>query len=100
MGDVAEKVRAIECVDAEVLAPLLAAPRRPAVLALPDHATPVRTRTHDDSLVPFVFAPGGSEDPARDAAGAAAYSEAAAAATGLVVESGPALMRLYLGATG
>ncbi len=69
MGSVVEKVRAIERVDAEVLAPLLAAPQRPAVLVLPDHYTPVRTRTHDGTPVPFAFAP------------AAAVSTAAASST-------------------
>jgi 2,3-bisphosphoglycerate-independent phosphoglycerate mutase len=99
MGRLHEKVRAIERVDAEVLTPILAAPQRPAVLVLPDHYTPLRTRTHDATPVPFVFAPGAHADvPAR--AGAAAYSEAAAAATGLFLEDGPALMRLYLAGSG
>ena len=97
-----EKVRAIERVDAEVLAPLLAAPQRPAVLVLPDHYTPLRTRTHDGTPVPFAFAPGVamSTAAASSTTGAAGYSEAAAAATGLVVDDGPALMRLFLAATG
>ena len=46
MGDLHEKIRAIERVDAEVLGPVLASPRRPAVLVLPDHYTLLRTRTH------------------------------------------------------
>ena len=98
MGSLAEKLRAIERVDAEVVAPLLAAPERPAVLVLPDHYTPLRTRTHDAAPVPFVLAPGGGAASAGPAA--PAYSEAAAAATGLQVPDGPALMRLFLEATG
>ena len=47
MGDLREKVRAIERVDAEVLAPIWPRPQRPGVLVVPDHYTPVRTRTHD-----------------------------------------------------
>ena len=73
MGSLAEKLRAIERVDAEVLAPLVAAPERPAVLVLPDHYTPLRTRTHDDTPVPFVLAPGGGAASAGPAA--PAYSE-------------------------
>jgi 2,3-bisphosphoglycerate-independent phosphoglycerate mutase len=99
MGSVAEKVRAIECVDAEVLAPLLALEPAPAVLVLPDHPTPLRTRTHDASPVPFVFAPGGGRT-LGDAHSAPVFGEAEAARTGLVASDGPALMRMFLAATG
>ena len=97
-----EKISAIERVDAEVLAPLLAAPRRPAVLVLPDHYTPVRTRTHDGTPVPFAFAPARRDRLCRLPVGRrrGRYSEAAAEATGVVVDDGPALMRLFLAATG
>jgi 2,3-bisphosphoglycerate-independent phosphoglycerate mutase len=98
MGDVAQKVKAIERVDAEVLTPLLDLRPRPAVLVLPDHYTPLRTRTHDGTPVPFVFSAGAAEPLAAGAG--PGYSEAAAAGSGLVVNDGPALMRLYLGATG
>ena len=74
-GSVEEKMRAIERVDAKVLAPLVAAPAEPAVMVLPDHYTPVSLRTHVDPPVPFVFAGGrGSCAPA--------FGETAAAATG------------------
>jgi len=59
MGDVGKKVRAIERVDAEVLGPLLDDRRRPAVLVLPDHPTPIRLRTHVGWPVPFVYRGGG-----------------------------------------
>ncbi len=55
MGDLREKVRAIERVDAEVLAPILASAGRPAVLVVPDHLTPLRTRTHAAGPVPFAI---------------------------------------------
>lgn len=68
-GDVAEKVRALENWDARILADLLPAlddmgPWR--LLMLPDHATPLATRTHSSDPVPFLLAdsaidgPGGS----------------------------------------
>ena len=63
-------------------------------MVLPDHYTPLATRTHSDPPVPFVI----SEPPPRP--GAMAFSESEAAATGLLVESGPQLMRLFLEATG
>ena len=95
-GSATEKVRAIERVDAEVLAPLLAAPQLPAVMVLPDHPTLVRTRTHAGDPVPFVFA-----TPGRPAPGpaAAAFDEAAAAGTGLALSSGAALMDRFLAET-
>jgi len=97
MGDLRAKVRAIERVDAEVLAPILAARQRPAALVLPDHQTPVATRTHADPPVPFVI----SEPlPGSGGGGAMTFGESDAAATGLMVASGAELMRLFLEATG
>jgi 2,3-bisphosphoglycerate-independent phosphoglycerate mutase len=98
MGDVGKKVRAIERVDAEVLGPLLDDRRRPAVLVLPDHPTPIRLRTHVGWPVPFVYRGGGAG--AAGAGPAAAFSERAAAATGLIVPDGPALVARFLEADG
>jgi 2,3-bisphosphoglycerate-independent phosphoglycerate mutase len=95
-GSAEEKVRAIERIDAEVLAPLLAAPQRPAVMVLPDHPTLVRTRTHTSDPVPFVFAAPGF---AATGQAATSFDEAAAAATGLALESGAALMDRFLAET-
>lgn len=94
MGDLREKVRAIERVDAEVLAPLLASPAAPIVLVVPDHLTPLRTRVHAEGPVPFAL---GKAEP--DAA-AEAFGESAAAATGLMIDGGASLMRLFLEAAG
>jgi len=97
MGDLREKVRAIERVDAEVLAPILAMPTRPGVLVVPDHLTPVRTRTHAAGPVPFAI----SESlPGVGGGGAMEYGETQAAMTGLFLDDGAALMRLFLEATG
>jgi 2,3-bisphosphoglycerate-independent phosphoglycerate mutase len=97
MGDLREKVRAIERVDQEVLGPILDSSARPAAMVLPDHYTPLATRTHDGTPVPFVI----SEPlPGSGGGGAMAYSEPDAATTGLFVEDGPGLMRLFLQATG
>ena len=97
MGDLRAKVRAIERVDAEVLAPILSAPQRPAAMVLPDHHTTLSTRTHADAPVPFVI----SEPlPGSGGGGAMTFGETDAAATGLLVASGAELMRLFLEATG
>ena len=78
MGDLREKVRAIERVDAEVLAPVLEALPRPYVLVLPDHYTPLATRTHSGDPVPFVV---GASLPGAGGGGAMAFGESDAAAT-------------------
>ena len=97
MGDLREKVRAIERVDAEVLAPIMALRERPGVLVVPDHLTPLRTRTHAAGPVPFAI----SESlPGVGGGGAMGYGESQAAMTGLFVADGAALMRLFLEATG
>lgn len=97
MGALDEKIKAIERVDAEVLGPILAAPRRPAVLVLPDHYTLLRTRTHAGDPVPFAFARG---DNGSEAASTRGFSEVDAEAAGVAIADGPALMRLFLTATG
>jgi 2,3-bisphosphoglycerate-independent phosphoglycerate mutase len=98
MGDLSEKIRAIERVDAEVLAPVLAgSAQRPGVLVVPDHLTPLRTRTHAAGPVPFVI---GEPLPGAGGGGAMSFGETQAACTGLLVHDGAALMRLFLEATG
>ena len=97
MGDLDEKVRAIARVDAEVLAPLLSAPTRPAVMVLPDHYTPLALRTHTEPPVPFVIS---APLPGSGGGGAMSFGEHEAADTGLFVPSGADLMRLFLKATG
>ncbi len=67
-GDVAEKVRALERWDADIIGPIAEAlagePHR--ILLLPDHATPCASRTHTSDPVPYllydaaVVGPGGT----------------------------------------
>jgi 2,3-bisphosphoglycerate-independent phosphoglycerate mutase len=94
MGDVHAKIKAIERIDAEVLAPL-AAHADLALLVLPDHFTPVRARTHTSAPVPFVFA--GCAPAAQRPAHS--FDEDTARATGLACADGPALMRRFIAAT-
>jgi len=62
-GDAAGKVRALEVIDAEVIAPVvnwLGANREKTgedyrVLIVPDHRTPLSLRTHSSEPVPFVY---------------------------------------------
>jgi 2,3-bisphosphoglycerate-independent phosphoglycerate mutase len=97
-GDAAQKVRAIERIDAEFLGPALAGlarlgPHR--VLVAPDHYTPVARRSHVGDPVPFAIWSGPGA-PAGGGSGAAAFTEAEAAKTGLFVERGHELLgRLF-----
>jgi 2,3-bisphosphoglycerate-independent phosphoglycerate mutase len=64
-GDAAEKVRSLERWDAEILADLVPAldaqgPWR--LLLLPDHATPLRLRTHTPDPVPYLLVGEGIDD--------------------------------------
>ena len=95
LGDLDEKIKAIEQVDREILGRLLASPLQPAVLVAPDHYTLVKTRVHSAEPVPFAF---NAVTPGAHSS-AKLFSEAAAAATGLRVASGAALMDLFLAAT-
>jgi 2,3-bisphosphoglycerate-independent phosphoglycerate mutase len=58
-GSRAEKIKALERVDAEVLGPILDYLRGTGedfrVLLLPDHKTPVKLRTHTNDPVPYVL---------------------------------------------
>ncbi|GAB4242777.1 MAG: cofactor-independent phosphoglycerate mutase [Thermoleophilia bacterium] len=89
-GDVAGKVEALEKVDELMVTQVL---RRPDVrlLVLPDHPTPLATRTHTAEPVPFLI-----WGPGVKANGARGYSEAEASATGLEVSPGHSLLGRFL----
>ncbi len=92
-GDVAEKVRSLENWDRRILTDLVAGleelgPWR--LLLLPDHATPLETRTHSAEPVPYLLVDGQLEGPGGY------YTEAAAAAAPVV--PGHLLMGELLGA--
>ena len=97
-GNVAEKVKAIEEIDAKIVGPIaahlesLGAHR---ILVCPDHPTFIHTKTHSRGRVPFVIAGTGI------AAGQqTTFDEAAAAAGGTVVEPGWKLMGTFFGQDG
>jgi 2,3-bisphosphoglycerate-independent phosphoglycerate mutase len=59
LGDVEEKIKAIERIDADVVGPIVAGMGEIEddwrFMALPDHATPVSLRTHARGPVPFLL---------------------------------------------
>lgn len=90
-GDIDGKVRAIEAIDAEVIARVHDGEDL-RVLAMPDHPTPIALKTHVGEPVPFVL-----WGPGIGSNGASAFSERAAEATGLLVDPGHELLdRLLL----
>ncbi len=96
-GNAADKVRAIERIDEEMLGPILSRAKDGGdlhLLVLPDHPTPVAIRTHAQEPVPFVFYPppaGMSAIPGKR------YTEADARSTGLFVDVGTRLIGYLLG---
>lgn len=98
-GDPAQKVRALERIDAEFLGtalPGLARLGAHRVLVAPDHYTPLARRSHVGDPVPFAIWPA----PAGAASGAARLTEAEAARTGVVVERGHELLSRLFGQEG
>lgn len=93
-GDAAAKVKAIEEIDAKIVAPLvahLASVGDHRILVCPDHPTFIATKTHSRGGVPFVMAGSGVE-----ANGQKAYHEVAAAASGSRIEPGWTLIGTFL----
>lgn len=94
-GDVVAKVAAIEAIDREVVAPVVARARERGdirILAMPDHPTPIAIKTHVGEPVPFLL-----WGPGVEPNGAGAYSESEAAATGLLLDPGRLVMDELLG---
>jgi len=87
-GIAAEKVAAIERIDAEVVRRLRSWKGDGLrVLVLPDHPTPIATRTHNAEPVPFLLWGKGFT-----AGGARRFTEAAAGRTGVSLEEGYKIM--------
>jgi 2,3-bisphosphoglycerate-independent phosphoglycerate mutase len=96
-GNAAEKVRAIEEIDAKIVAPLaehLARHGDHRILVCPDHPTFLTTKTHSRGAVPFVMAGAGIAPT-----GGRTYDEVAAASSGARIEPGWTLMGTFLNRT-
>lgn len=96
IGDIQEKIRAIEQFDEKVVGSVWKGAQgfeAFKVLLLPDHPTPISLRTHSADMCPFVI-----YDSRRPRESGQAFSEAAARQSGLVVPKGHEIMdRLILG---
>ena len=95
-GSIENKIKAIENLDQQVIAPIQAAMDASAeqyrLLVLPDHPTPIRCRTHTADPVPYVL-----YDSTCQQKKTAKYSEKEAAATGIYEPEGYRLIdKLFL----
>ncbi len=93
-GDAAGKVAALEEIDRHIVGPLdeaLKSRGEYRILVMPDHQTPLRTKTHSHGDVPLTIAGSGIR-----ADGYKTYDERAAASTELVFPEGWRLMEYFL----
>jgi len=87
-GSINGKIEAIERIDREVMGRLRSYRKDGLrLLAMPDHPTPIETRTHSPEPVPFLLWGKGFKPN-----GAKAFTEAAAKGTGLLVADGYKIM--------
>lgn len=98
-GNIEDKVKAIENFDEKVVGTVLERIGQfPScrVMVLPDHATPIRVKTHTSDVVPFVIYPALSDS---DAEHGSAYDEVSASKAPLFVDQGHTLMDLFIHGT-
>jgi 2,3-bisphosphoglycerate-independent phosphoglycerate mutase len=88
-GSLAEKVEAVQRIDHEIVSRLLTWHGDLRVLVMPDHPTPVPTRTHSSDPVPFVL-----WGPGLVANGARRFTEPEAGKTGLIIDPGCNIMKI------
>ena len=92
-GDIDGKIEAIQKIDEEVISRLLACRGEALrVLIMPDHPTPIVTRTHNAEPVPFML---WGEGFASN--GAKRFTEKEAARTGLFLDPGYSIMSKLVG---
>ncbi|MBP3381048.1 MAG: phosphoglycerate mutase, partial [Clostridia bacterium] len=93
-GEAENKVKAIEEIDKQILTPLVEYLKEKddfRILVMPDHPTPLETRTHCSDPVPFML-----YDSRKALGGVDTFTEDTAAATGVMIEHGPSVMARLL----
>ena len=89
------KVKAIEYIDKRAFSPILdylnGCGEDYRILVMPDHPTPIATKTHSSEPVPFMI-----YDSRKALSGVKTLTEATAAATGVFIEHGPDIMKILL----
>lgn len=94
IGDIEEKIRAIENIDAKIVGPLLDGLRKfrdYKILVVVDHATPIPVKTHVADAVPFaIYSPGIEADQAES------FDEMTAKNGSVHLDKGYELMDLFV----
>ncbi|MEG2596919.1 MAG: cofactor-independent phosphoglycerate mutase, partial [Oscillospiraceae bacterium] len=94
-GEIENKVKAIEWIDEKILHKVKAALDRYdryRIMILPDHPTPLATKTHSSDPVPYLIYDSGKKE-----SGVPVFSEATAKATGNYLPVGADLMKNLIG---
>ena len=95
-GEVKNKVIAIEKIERLALKPLLdylnGTGEHFRILIMPDHPTPLATKTHSSEPVPYLM-----YDSECEKSGVESFTEKNAASTGIFVEHGPDMIKKLLG---
>ncbi len=90
-GEAENKVKAIEIIEERALNPLLSYLENCGedfrILIMPDHPTPLDTKTHSSAPVPFMI-----YDNAKAESGVEVFTEKTAEATGIFIEHGPSVL--------
>ena len=99
MGDVREKIRAIEHFDKKVVGPVMDGLRDAGgsyrILVATDHYTPVSLKTHGPGAVPYVIYDSSSTKGNSDAT----FNEPAAEQSPIMIKEGYKLMQRFIGVT-
>ncbi len=95
-GEIENKIKAIEKIDAEVLAPILAElPKLNSefkILILPDHPTPLTLKTHVSDPVPYIIYQSNRPNESR----IESFNEETARQSGIFIEKGFTLMDRFI----
>jgi len=94
-GEAENKVKAIELIDEKILTPLYDEIQKYGdfkILIMPDHPTPLTTKTHSSEPVPFMI-----YDSSVEYNGADSFTEENALNTGLYIDKSVDLMPMFLG---
>ncbi|MBO4692789.1 MAG: cofactor-independent phosphoglycerate mutase [Clostridia bacterium] len=89
------KIKSIEYIDSRALSPILdylkSSGEDYRILVMPDHPTPIATKTHSSEPVPFMI-----YDSRKQFSGVESFTEQSANSTGVFVEHGPDIMKILL----
>ena len=94
-GEVANKVKSIELIDEKVLSPLVEGLKQLGeyrIMILPDHPTPLDTRTHSSEPVPYLI----FDSTVALNSSITNFNEVTAKKTGIFRDNGSAMMKYFL----